>query len=99
MYKVHVDKRIRKKIAQFSRSDKVKIARITELFSERGFLLSEIYLKKLSDTIWELRPGRIRLLFGAIGNDAVIVNVFMKKTMKTPRKEIEIAERRFTEYL
>lgn len=99
MFYVYIDKRAKKKIARFPRADRARISRLIELFSERGFSLSEIFLKKLSVAIWELRPGRVRLLFGVIGNDVVIVNVFMKKTIKTPKKELELAERRFSEYL
>lgn len=98
MYKVFIDKKVEKLLNSFSKNDRARIARVVKLFEERGFSLSEIYLKKLSKIIWELRPGRIRLLFGTIGNIAVLVNVFVKKTARTPKNEILKAENRLMTY-
>ncbi|MBR3186480.1 MAG: type II toxin-antitoxin system RelE/ParE family toxin [Lachnospiraceae bacterium] len=40
--------------------------------------------------IWELRPLRNRILFAAWVNDSfVLLSHFMKKTQKTPKREIE----------
>ncbi len=57
------------------------------------------YLKKIENNLWELRPGSIRILFGLVGTEAVIVNIFKKKTQKTPVREIETARRRLKEYI
>ena len=97
--KVSADKRIKKILYSFSEADRARIDRVVELFTDKGFLLSEIYLKKISKNVWELRPGRIRLLFGIIDDEAIIVNIFVKKTAKTPLKEIRLAESRLADYL
>jgi len=97
--KVTVEKRIERILSSFSQTERARIDRVVELFTDKGFLLSQIYLKKLSKTVWELRPGRVRLLFGIIDDEAIIVNVFLKKTQRTPLKEVKLAERRLTEYL
>lgn len=97
--KVAVDKRIERILSSFSQSERARIDRVVDLFTDKGFLLSEIYLKKLSNNVWELRPGRVRLLFGVIDNKAIVVNAFLKKTQKTPLKEVKLAESRLTEYL
>ena len=59
------------------------------------------YLKKLvnTDGIWEIRAqqgNNIFRLLGFIDGDAIIVltNGFSKKTQKTPRQEIALAEQR-----
>ena len=97
--RVSVDKRIEKILRNFSRPDRARIDKVVELFLDKGFLLSEIHLKKLTRAIWELRAGRIRLLFGLVENEAIIVNAFIKKTAKTPLPEIRLAERRLADYI
>jgi phage-related protein len=64
------------------------------------------YFKKLSGTsgIWEVRVqsgSDIFRLLGFIdqGNFVVLTNGFVKKSQKTPRNEIEIAENRRSDYL
>lgn len=69
------------------------------MFTEYGFALTEQHLKKLGKNLWELRAGKIRLLFGLIENSAIVVNIFLKKSQKTPKKEIELAIKRLKEYL
>ena len=52
------------------------------------------YVKHLDDEIWELRPIRDRILFAAWhGNGFILLHHFMKKTQKTPQREIEQAKR------
>jgi len=64
------------------------------------------YLKKLKGTtgIWEVRVaagGSIFRILGFFdGEDMIVLNHgFQKKTQKTPRQEVELAERRKTDYL
>jgi len=97
--KVSVDKRVEKVLRTFSAIDRSRIDKVVELFQEQGFTLGEKYLKKLTKSIWELRPGRIRVLFGMVESEMIIVNVFMKKSMKTPNQEIILAERRIRDYI
>jgi phage-related protein len=64
------------------------------------------YFKKLKSTdgIWEVRArvgsNSFRLL-GFIDNDEYIIltNGFAKKSQKTPKQEIELAEQRKADYL
>lgn len=99
MLKVSADKRIEQFLERLSKEDKARVNRTVQLFKDKGFLLDERYLKKLSKLIWELRSGRIRLLFGIASNEAIVVNAFMKKTQKTPKKEIDLAITRLRRYL
>jgi len=96
---ISTDKRIEKFLYNLPKSKRVKIDRLVELFTEKGFLLSQIHLKKITKRIWELKPGSVRLLLGMVGKEAIILNAFIKKTAKTPIKEIKTAEQRLDDYL
>ena len=93
-----LDKRAEKVIKSLLDEDQARVRGYINLFQEHKFILSGKYLKKLKKNIWELRPGKIRILFGVINDTIFIVHVFKKKTQKTPRREIEIAEKRIKEY-
>ena len=55
--------------------------------------LGENITKHLEEDIWELRPGRNRVLFFYHKDDTyVLLHHFLKKTQKTPRREIEKAK-------
>ncbi len=59
-----------------------------------GLELVNPILNNLEDEIWELRPLRDRILFVAwIDGSFVLLHHFVKKTQKTPRREIEKAKR------
>lgn len=59
-----------------------------------GTLAGEPYMKHLDGDIWELRPLRDRILFVAWHEDSfVLLHSFMKKTQKTPAREIDKAKR------
>ena len=62
-----------------------------------------IKLDKINDlegNIWELRPLRDRILFvGWINGNYVLLHHFMKKTQKTPTREIEKAKREFADLI
>jgi phage-related protein len=66
--------------------------------------LPEPHAKKLTDDIYELRfiggEGKVRVLYFFYHDDKVILtNAFIKKTKRTPKKEIELAESRRKRYL
>lgn len=97
--KVSSDKRIKKFLYGLPKSERSRIDKLVELFTEKGFSLSQTHLKKITKRIWELRPGNVRILLGIVEKEVIILNAFIKKTAKTPVKEIEIAERRLKDYL
>ena len=71
-----------------------KINDYIELLSQHGTRAGEPYIKYLDAEIWELRPLRDRiLLVGWIDGSFVLLHHFMKKTQKTPKREIEQAKR------
>lgn len=85
-----------------NKSDKIKINKIIayiRMLKEQGLSLGAPYIKHIDNEIWELRPLRNRILFAYhVENKFVLLSVFMKKTQKTPRKEIQKAKRYLEDY-
>lgn len=83
---------------------RAKISSLMEILEEYGNLLREPYSKYLRDGIFELRCqsgnniSRI-LYFFYCDNKIIMTNGFIKKTNKTPKKEIELAKSRKADYI
>lgn len=76
-----------------------KIRLYINLLKQHGFNLNTTYIKHLDGEIWELRPIRDRILFASwCNNKFILLSVFMKKTQKTPKSEIEKAQRLLEDY-
>jgi phage-related protein len=82
-----------------------RIRNILKALSEYGLsLLRTTLLKKIykNPPIFELRitnKPQIRILFTPYGqNSFVVCHIFIKKTQKTPKREIEIAVKRAKEF-
>jgi phage-related protein len=72
-----------------------KIVDYMDLLSDRGTTIGEPYIKHIEDDIWELRPLGDRIFFAAWnGSRFLMLHHFIKKTQKTPQREIDIAKRR-----
>lgn len=97
--KISFDKRAKKVLESLSITDKGRVRGYINLFKENGFGIPPKYLKKIEDNLWELRPGNMRVLFGMAEEIALIVNIFKKKTKKTPLREIETARNRLKEHI
>ena len=86
------------------RKMKAKIFRSLELLERNGNMLGEPYSAFLGDGIYELRIiqssniSRV-LYFFCYGKKIILTNGFIKKTRKTPLKEIKLAKRRRDDYL
>jgi len=78
-------------------------ARLTDLFRNHGLgAMREPYAKHLSGKLWELRlkgrDGIARSIYvAASGQRVVVLRTFIKKTEKTPQRELEIAATRMKE--
>jgi phage-related protein len=83
-----------------TRANFERIVRLVQTFGlER---VHEPYVKHIEGRIWEMRlrgrEGIARALYvTATGRRVVILRVFVKKTQKTPRREIELARQRAKE--
>ena len=81
-----------------------KLLMILKILQEKGNLLSEPYSKHLDDGIFEIR-GKVGsdisrvLYFFYFGGKIIVTNGFIKKTQKTPSKEIEKAKCYRKDYL
>jgi phage-related protein len=71
--------------------DQAKIKSSLTALENRSF--DSIYVKSLTKELQELRVRKYRLIFFIHESRVYIVRIFIKKTQKTPRKEIEMAER------
>lgn len=77
-----------------------KVTKYIEKLSEGGTQIGMPFVKHLDGDIWELRPMRDRILFFAWTNGSyVLLHSFMKKTQKTPRREIERAKRELQDWI
>ena len=64
------------------------------ILKQYGTMAGEPYMKHLDGDIWELRPLRDRILFVAWHEGSfVLLHSFVKKTPKTPAREIDKAKR------
>ena len=95
---VTIDKRVDLFVRSLSELDQGRIAGFTKLLRQYGFSLPNKFLKKLDKNLWELRPGNIRLLLGKTDSQIVIVSCFIKKSQKTPLREVKTAKKRLKEY-
>jgi phage-related protein len=82
---------------------RARLVRIGAVIEAVGFQgLPADTVKHLEDKLWELRirgkDGIARAVYvTAIEQRVVIVRVFVKKTQKTPKQELELARRRAKE--
>lgn len=83
--------------AKKDKESRVKLSKIRDyikMLSEYGTRAGEPYIKHIDGEIWELRPLRDRIVFvGWVNSSFVLLHQFMKKTQKTPSREIEQAKR------
>lgn len=75
-----------------------KISSGINLLEKHGPFLGMPYSKKLTKDLYELRvrgKQEARVIYGFIGRTIYLLHAFVKKTQKTPIKEIETAGKRF----
>jgi phage-related protein len=100
-----LDDDVEKSLTALPLDVRASFERIVHLIEVHGLeKVREPYLKHLEGPIWEMRmKGRDGIARAAYvtakGRRVVIVHVFVKKTQKTPRREIEIALKRAKEVL
>lgn len=75
-----------------ARINKNKIFSYIKALEEYGTRLGNPIVKHIEGNLWELRPLKNRIFFFYWkDNKFVLVHHFIKKTQKTPKKEIEKA--------
>jgi len=81
-----------------------KVLRLIDLLADYGVLLKEPYTKQIRGKLRELRVtdrlGEVRILYFAFAERRLILlHGFIKKTRRTPVREIDIAERRLKDFI
>lgn len=101
MWTVHfVDQDVQAALQAMPVDIRASFARIVELMQTHGLeRVHEPYVKHLEGKLWEMRmkgrDGIARAVYvTATGKRIVVVHVFVKKTQRTPRREIDIALKR-----
>ncbi len=91
-------------ICQQSAKAETKIYRHIDLLQEFGLSLGQPYVEKLTGSdVWELRirhsSNYYRILyFAASGRRFILLHAFLKKSARTPKNEIAIAQGRILDY-
>jgi len=82
-----------------SRVNLNKIVAYIDLLCEKGTRIGEPVTKYIEDDIWELRPIDNRILFAFYKDKTfILLHHFIKKTNKTPQREIQQAKRNLKDY-
>lgn len=82
-----------------ARINKEKIDEYFRMLSLYGTRAGKRYVKHIDGDLWELRPLSNRIFFFYWkDNKFVMVHHFVKKTKKTPEREIEQAKRNMRDY-
>ena len=92
-----LDSKVEKFIRELDDITYAKVIRMTELLEQYENHLGLPHSKKLMKDIFELRiqgNPAVRLLYAFRDTGAIILHGFIKKTQKTPGKELEIAIRK-----
>lgn len=101
--KSDIEEYLQKLHTKKDKDSRIKLNKITayiDLLANNGIKIGELYIKHIKDNIWELRPIRDRILFGYFDNNRfILLSIFVKKTQKTPEKEIKNAQKRLKEFI
>ena len=81
-----------------------KLTRVLKYIEEYGLIAAIPHIKKLTGTsFWEIRilgQDNIRVLYASVyAKSILLLHGFVKKSKITPRKEIEIALNRLTDWI
>lgn len=83
-----------------ARINAAKVNDYIQALAEYGTYVGMPVCRHLEDNIWELRPLNNRILFAGLSESRfILLHQFVKKTKKTPKKEIEKAKREFADYM
>ena len=98
------DQPAREFLLSLDKKMRAKMADTISILQDNGYELREPYSKHLSEGIFELRAKvgsditRV-LYFFYVDKHIILTNGFIKKTQKTPQKEIDRAKRYRADYL
>lgn len=91
------------KAADTSKDSRIKLKKIVEyidILSQNGTRAGIPYVKHIDGDLWELRPLRDRIFFFCWqGDHFILLHHFLKKSQKTPKREIEQAKRNLKDFI
>ena len=96
---------VSKELDALSADIRARFVRICELLERAGpRRVGGPYVRHLTGPLWEIRMGGRDKIARAMyvtgrGKRVIVVRVFIKKTQKTPRREIDLALQRAKEIL
>jgi len=81
-----------------------KALRDIDVLEKYGTALTEPHVKHIKGKLWELRIKSVSdisriFYFVHVGNSIILLHGFVKKTQKTPNREIETANEYLEDYL
>lgn len=89
--------------AKGDKDSRIKLNKIRDymkILSQHGTRAGEPYMKHIEGDLWELRPLSNRIFFfGWNGDRFILLHQFIKKTKKTPQREIDQAKRNMRDFL
>lgn len=92
-----LNKTVERELENLPSDMKARFVRISEMIEENGLISAGMpYVRLLQNKLWEMRmkgkDGISRALYVTAHKErVVVVRVFVKKTQKTPSKEIKLA--------
>ena len=85
--------------ANLPKNENAQILQVIKLLQTLGTELQGTDMDKLIEgPLRELRKGRHRIIYGREGRNFVLLVAFLKRTKKTPKSMIILAEQRFKAY-
>lgn len=88
------------KTSKTDRINRTKILTYINALAQYGTRAGQPFVKHIEGNIWELRPMKNRIFFFFWKDDKfVLLHYFIKKTQKTPPKEIEQARLKLKDFL
>lgn len=97
----YYDQQLKEEIKEWPLDLYADFLRLVSLIEEFGPMLRLPHSRAMGDGLFELRPsgrsgiGRAFYCF-LVGRRVIIIHAFIKKTQKTPEREIKIARKRVT---
>ncbi|MBW6510943.1 MAG: type II toxin-antitoxin system RelE/ParE family toxin [Desulfuromonadaceae bacterium] len=98
-----LDERVEKEYLDLPQDMQARFIRISELIEKHGIENVGLpHIRPLEGKLWEMRSkgktGISRGIYVTVtGRRVVILRIFIKKTQKTPAKEIKLAKQRMKE--
>jgi phage-related protein len=98
------NKKVKLQVLAFPEGILANFLHIAELIEEFGPKIGMPFTRSIKSGLFEIRAkgkeGIARALYcNLVGKELVILNAFVKKTQKTPKKELALAQKRMKEIL